>query len=41
MAEKNMNKFDVVIIGGGPGGVKAARVLTNGGTSVEIGRAHV
>ncbi len=31
-----MNKFDVVIIGGGPGGVKAARVLAHGGASVSL-----
>ncbi|MDD4702140.1 MAG: NAD(P)/FAD-dependent oxidoreductase, partial [Desulfovibrio sp.] len=31
-----MSKFDVVIIGGGPGGTKAARVLADGGASVAI-----
>lgn len=31
-----MSKFDVVIIGGGPGGAKAARVLADGGASVAI-----
>ena len=31
-----MSNFDVVIIGGGPGGAKAARVLADGGTSVAI-----
>ena len=36
-----MNKFDVVIIGGGPGGVKAARVLSDGGASVAgVENAH-
>ena len=31
-----MNKFDVIIIGGGPGGAKAARVLAAGGKSTAL-----
>ena len=36
-----MNTFDVVVIGGGPGGAKAARILAEGGKSVAVvERAH-
>ena len=31
-----MNTFDVVIIGGGPGGAKAAGILARGGKSVAL-----
>ena len=34
--EKRMNTFDVVIIGGGPGGAKAAGILARGGKSVAL-----
>lgn len=34
--EAHMNTFDVVIIGGGPGGAEAAGILARGGKSVAL-----
>lgn len=34
--KKNMEKFDVIIIGGGPGGCRAARLLAEAGKSVAL-----